>query len=282
MKKMNKVLAVALALVLVTSCSKKEECVIESNTTSISLDLGMTNSFLSPVGRSAVNRNGIYDWVKDITVDVTNIATSEVNSSLFELVDDGTGVNEFTMNNVLLGSSEVEAFTSPYSVDAGHYSMVSSTITLETLKSDLPYVIYTSQSLSVDITNDNTDDISLYMSTINGRRLSKFELATGLSNNFSLNVVTTVGGVVVGDETSSQSDENVYSYWSDENSTGGEERVHTISVIHSNSGNVRATYVETETVTGSSSTSATYTVSMNDIVRLEQGFAFEWQVWNEN
>jgi hypothetical protein len=153
-----KKLALVLVLALVTSCSKKEECVIESNTTSISLDLGMTNSFLSPVGRSVVNRNGIYDWVKDITVDVTNIATSEVNSSLFELVDDGTGVNEFTMNNVLLGSSEVEAFTSPYLVDAGHYSMVSSTITLETLKSELPYVIYTSQSLNVDITNDNTDE----------------------------------------------------------------------------------------------------------------------------
>ena len=277
MKKVILVLALGMIGFNFVSCTKVEVHPNENeneDTTDLTLDLGLRSNLDGGTEGRPVNRDGVFDWVKSITVNVYNVLANETQSELYELVDDGSGDSGFVMNNVLLGDSEVSASTEPYDIDADHSIYLSNDVNeLDLMKGNLPYVIYNSNVNLVTITN-SSDDVSLHMTTQHGRRISQFQLANGLGNNFRLRVVSSVGEV-----TTTEAGEHVYSYWSNENALGGAERDFLIEVIHSGNGNVMRTYNVSETVAESTSTTTIFTVSMNDIEREEQGFLFTWQEW---
>ena len=280
MKKVVLVLALGMIGFNFVSCTKVEVLPHEhdnDDTTDLSIDLGLKNDLDGGTEGRPVNRDGIFDWVKSITINVDNLVANELQSETYDLVDDGSGDSGFVMNDVLLGESEVNASTEPYDTDADHNIYLSSDVNeLDLMRANLPYVIYNSNVNQVDITN-GLNEISLHMETVYGRRISMFQLANGLGNNFRLRVVSLVGEV-----TTTESGEHVYSYWSDEDATEGAERSYTIEVIHSGNGNVMRSYDASEVVAASTSTTTIFTVSMNDIVKEEQGFLFTWQEWTEN
>ena len=118
---MKKVLVLLVGLGLVISCDKEEALDDSSNTFDTTSIMAIVESGNNNTSRD-VNRPGsVLNWIEtiDITADhVGTIGGTYKVSDTYTMVDDGSGEENFILENVALGENKFEAFARSYQQDA--------------------------------------------------------------------------------------------------------------------------------------------------------------------
>jgi len=274
---MKKILGLLVVVALLIGCNK-EESIPDGDRTTIDLVIGGQL-------RGDVNRDDVPVWVKDITIDVIHDQTQELNSTTFTLVDNGSGEDGFRVENVLYGPSTINAASTSNGwrkYDSYRVNIVNDTPQeiLQNFRANNPYATYISNTLTPNI---NTDE-SLYnldMTTNHGRIISLFQISPNAVSSAYITVKST-SSVSESYVEAIASNKAALFYWSNENAVDGETIVHTINIHHRASGELLSTLTVNNLVRSSRSTSTIYTISADEIIKEEQGFDFNWQVWIED
>ena len=118
---MKKVLVLLVGLGLVISCDKEEALDDSSNTFDTTSIMAIVESGNNDASRD-VNRPGsVLNWIEtiDITADhVGTIGDTYKVSDTYTMVDDGSGAENFILENVALGKNKFEAFAKSYQQNA--------------------------------------------------------------------------------------------------------------------------------------------------------------------
>lgn len=256
-----------------SSCSEDDTLTVDFPTTDVRLNVATVES------RTNVNREDIPATVESIDVTVTSQETNIVRNESYTLVDDGSGVNGFVVEQVALGQNEVEASTTTVATATFEVTTFSGNVNdkLQDNKERVPYALYTGSDL-VDVTGVN-DFFNISMLTDNGRTNTVIELAEAIADEYMLQVTsyTTEDSpqVVVGNV-----GDSVSVYWSSNTSVEGKEVVYDINVIAPD-GSVVFNTVQTQTVVGSTGINTLITVSDSDVQSESEGFSFSFEPWTE-
>ena len=118
---MKKVLVLLVGLGLVISCDKEEALDDSPSTFETTSIMAIVESGNNDASRD-VNRPGsVLNWIEtiDITADhVATIGDTYKVSDTYTMVDDGSGAENFILENVALGENKFEAFAKSYQEDA--------------------------------------------------------------------------------------------------------------------------------------------------------------------
>ena len=280
MKTVNKVLvglAVAI-MILLSSCVEVEVNELECERTNVEL----TITSKAPEASRNVNRGDVPVWVEAIQVTVSSDVTTEDIFQEFNLVDDGSGVDSFIVEDVPLGGNEFLATTTTSTVSR-HESLLlnkNSDVT-EAIQSEVdenPYVIYNGSTSQNIVSGGNNVEIS--MVTEFGRRITVIELEDGLESDYYFEVTTSYNGSDI-DTKEAKNGKKVLVYWSGDDSVAGEAQEHSVRVYKKSNDALVNSFVMTEVIEASTSVSSKWTIYADTILNEEQGLGFVWQDWNE-
>ena len=280
MKTVNKVLvglAVAI-MILLSSCVEVEVNELECERTNVEL----TITSKAPEASRNVNRGDVPVWVEAIQVAVSSDVTTEDIFQEFNLVDDGSGVDSFIVEDVPLGGNEFLATTTTSTVSR-HESLLlnKNSDVSDAIQSEVdenPYVIYNGSTSQNIVSGGNNVDIS--MVTEFGRRITVIELEDGLESDYYFEVTTSYNGSDI-DTKEAKNGKKVLVYWSGDDSVAGETQEHSVSVYKKSNDALVNSFVMTEVIEASTSISSKWTIYADTILNEEQGLGFVWQDWNE-
>ena len=118
---MKKVLVLLVGLGLVISCDKEEALDDSSNTFDTTSIMAIVESGNNNTSRD-VNRPGsVLNWIETIEITADHVGTiggTYKVSDTYTMVDDGSGEENFILENVALGENKFEAFAKSYQEDA--------------------------------------------------------------------------------------------------------------------------------------------------------------------
>ena len=118
---MKKVLLLLVGLGLVVSCDKEEALDDSSNTFDTTSIMAIVESGNNNTSRD-VNRPGsVLNWIETIEITADHVGTiggTYKVSDTYTMVDDGSGEENFILENVALGENKFEAFARSYQQDA--------------------------------------------------------------------------------------------------------------------------------------------------------------------
>lgn len=283
---MKNFLTILSIVVLTISCSQGDQMNIVGTADVVALiDSSPTKNATSDAARRVdVKRNDIYAWISDVTIAFKHVESGAKVEEFFELKDD-SGADNFNVKDVMIGNNEITSFTSTRSeqiirLDSGSKDVVTK---LNAYKSINPYVLYKSEPFVQDIKNGvNVTNIKL--NTLNGRRISSFVLDNdNRFNNGKLYAMITqydVNGNKVGGPNRLDTNNAIYSYWSNADAT--HKSVSKIKVeVMSRNGKVLKTYYQPLTIHASTSITCQYTVNLDGIYETVKGINLIIQEWKE-
>lgn len=271
-KKMLLVLVLAIVLI---GCEKETIIVIEDD--HCEECVGATVS-LSPQARGPVDRDGMFAWIKDITI-VAEDEQSVDYGDVFTLVDDNSGTDGFYLTNV--PTREIIDFSaSSTSVESVHngQTLVGGVDpnNLDLFVGRLPYAEYATSSPVSQYIENGDNLVYLQMNTEHGRLISSFQLATSIQSGYDLIVVRGA------DNETSNGSLGIVSYWNSVSSTDGQTQTFNIEVRDAQTQSLVYTRTVTETIVASTSTTNKYVVGLDFVESSTVEVIFSWQVWNED
>ena len=280
MKTVNKVLVglAVVIIILLSSCVEVEVNELECERTNVEL----TITSKAPEASRNVNRGDVPVWVEAIQVTVSSDVTTEDIFQEFNLVDDGSGVDSFIVEDVPLGGNEFLATTTTSTVSR-HESLLlnKNSDVSDAIQSEVdenPYVIYNGSTSQNIVSGGNNVEIS--MVTEFGRRITVIELEDGLESDYYFEVTTSYNGSDI-DTKEAKNGKKVLVYWSGDDSVAGETQEHSVSVYKKSNDALVNSFVMTEVIEASTSISSKWTIYADTILNEEQGLGFVWQDWNE-
>ena len=118
---MKKVLVLLVGLGLVISCDKEEALDDSPSTFETTSIMAIVESGNNNTSRD-VNRPGsVLNWIETIEITADHVGTiggTYKVSDTYTMVDDGSGEENFILENVALGENKFEAFAKSYQEDA--------------------------------------------------------------------------------------------------------------------------------------------------------------------
>ena len=279
---MKNLLALVLSLTILTSChhDHDNDITIEFPTTSVVLNVSAETS----TSRVSVNRNDIPATVEEIDVTITsNVSPLEVMET-FELVDDGSGVDGFTVEQVALGSNDVVATTTTVANNIFNVSQFSpNNITaqekLDANKLLVPYAIYDGEVLDYTVTG-TSDFINVPMTTQNGRLNTVIIMEESIQDDYYYEVITWTASVPFAYHYPSNSSKGTSLYWSDQYAVDGEQQGITINVFD-NAGTFVDEYLTVLTVAASTGINTLITINADGVQAQTVEFGFSFEPWVE-
>ena len=279
MKKVLLVLGLAIGFI---ACEKETVIVIEDNDNCEECQ-GATVSIVNEM-RGPVDRDGIYAWVKDITIVATDYNGVDYGDT-FELVDDNSGADGFYLDQVPVQSIDFSASTTSVTNSYNGLNMQQTTTPtdLTTSVARIPYAEYaTDAPVSQDVTvGENL--VYLQMNTDHGRLISSFRLDDDIQylqpNGLPRYRLRVTSGSVTEWATTS---DGVVSYFNGPTSVDGTTITYTVVIEDFDNGAavVYSTTI-TEEVIASTSISTKYVVGLGFVDSSGVEVIFSWQVWEE-
>jgi hypothetical protein len=270
---MRKLSVLVLLVGLFTSCTQE---------TNIYLDDKRVDVLLNPKTKSTtssrdVYRGEIYVWVKDINVSVEEEATGVVVSETFTLTDDIEDTSDFVIQDIPVGTNVFNATTTTNgeSINSHYVNAINDDISVYVDKN--PFALYSSGYESLFVSLETSNEVTLDMTTQNGRLISNFELTR---NGYQITVKTSTDGVLTSTTTISNN-EVLTAYLSNDDAVDGLSRQHIVTISRPNSSEILKTYVIDEVVSASVSKSNTYSVGVDEILSSSTSLSFTWQTWVE-
>tara|TARA_R110002124_G_C8803223_1_gene502584 strand:- start:57 stop:878 length:822 start_codon:yes stop_codon:yes gene_type:complete len=270
---MRKLSVLVVLVGIFASCSQETNIYLDGKKMDVLLNPKTAPKTVS----KGVDRGDIYVWVKDINVEVTELATGVTLNEVFTLTDNAGDVSEFIIEDVPVGTNVFNATTTTNGASINSHYIDVKNADLSIYVAMNPYAVYESTDVSSFISEDSLNAVTLDMTTQNGRLISNFQLS---KNGYAITVVTTTDGVLTSTSTISNN-ESVTAYLSNNNALGGVLRQHTVTIHRPNNSEVLNTYVINETVIESTSISNYYEVGINEVMVKSSSLTFTWQVWNE-
>tara|TARA_R110000782_G_scaffold13726_1_gene40260 strand:+ start:53 stop:895 length:843 start_codon:yes stop_codon:yes gene_type:complete len=277
MKKLSILLSITLTFL--TSCHKDDHTHdIVFPTTDARLNV------TTPQLRTAVNRDVIPATVDHIDVTVTSNTTPIEVEAEFEMVDDGSGVDGFVVEDIALGSNDFNAVTTTLatgSLSATQFSIGNTTAQdkLDAMKDKIPYALYTGEALAQDITGVN-DFITIPMNTLNGRLNTVVQMEESIQDDYYYEVIIFPSEGEVLYYYPTNSNKGVSIYWSDEDSVDGAQQGITINVFTTD-GTFAFDYLTVLTVAASTGQNTILTINSTDVEAESVGLNFSFQEWIE-
>lgn len=268
---MKKLLVLLLGLFV--SCSQETNIYMDGD----KVDVLLNPKTKSTTSSKGVDRGDIYVWVKDINVSVTEQATGIVLNEVFTLTDNAGDVSEFVVSDVPVGTNVFNAVTTTNGESLNTHYVTGNNSDLSIYVDMNPYAIYSSGDESMFVSNDSSNELTLDMTTQNGRLISHFQLE---KNGYSVTVKTFTDGVLT-NTTTILNNETVTSYLSNNNSLDGLTRQHILTITRPNSSEVLNTYIIDEEVSASVSKSNTYIINEDEVLTSSSSLSFVWQSWIE-
>ena len=266
MKKLVLVLGLSLAFV---SCDKSETHIHIPSDKERGATVRLTpqaSSSSGTAGRTAVDRDGMFVWIDNITV-IAQDSESTNYGKTFELVDDGSGEDGFYLEDV--PTNEVIDFSaSSTSKEDGSGKFLTSTgnpNNLDGFVSRMPFAEYATDSPVSQYVENGDNVVSLQMNTQHGRLISSFQLDSNIQyNNPNNNNLPMYKLVVKRGSQSAYSTglSGVVAYWNDANSTDGVTQVFDVEIQNYETGVVVYTRTINETFVASTSTTNKYVVGL--------------------
>ncbi|BAV39167.1 hypothetical protein BPT24_044 [Tenacibaculum phage pT24] len=278
-------LLVAVLTIGFTSCSSHDELPNDGiQTTKVVSIFNQQSSAKSSEETKAskdVKRNGIYDWVKDVTINFDNTGLNHTAQETFTLVPNSTtgALDNFEMDDVAIGSNEITAWTTTSAI--GYNNLTKFNGNINSYKSVLPYVLYEATPQTKEIVQ-GTNVVNLDMRTQHGRRLSVLRYKSGswVKNNTLCIVDVLQDGVVV-DTKELKKNESLISYWSDETALVGNTITLRFNIYSKSTGQIIKVYNKVLEITASTSITCVYEVTDTGLFEDIQGITLNFQDWIE-
>lgn len=273
----------------ITSCSTDEQTGNKPETTSVSLNVETTSKT-----SKNVNRGSIYAWVKSISVTAQSTVWNYSKSETFDLVQSG-GENSFKIDDVAVGNNNFTASTitdsqqlyqvSSLTPQVNTTSLATATSAITTMKNINPYAVYNGTKNGANILNNTINNVSIDMTTQNGRIITAFILdddAELRANTYAIVTITTDAGTST--LTTAQIKNNVATFeWSNDKSTSGKTVTYTVKLYDDTAPNkVLKEYTITRAIIASTSYSCIYIIDRDRVINSkEDTLNFVFQKWED-
>jgi len=286
-------LFVALGALCVTSCSPKDDLVVDGGKAkatefaSASIQL-QAEKASNPTGKT-VERGTLHAWIKDVNITVTSLDWAYAAfMTPFELVantNNQTNNINYVIDNVALGMNQFDVITTTSTVPSLTFlpsAAATAQADYDLMKAKNPYAIYKCNfQASVNNSGQLTPNYAQTLLTDHGRGIGMFSLSADLIALGGTAVVTVVPSVITPglSPVTVTGTTNGSFYFSNDSSKGSEVVTFSVQIKNANGSNYGTPFTTTLNLIKSTSVNNKYIINKSGIIvnhTMEQFVAEPW------